>query len=142
MQDKWLKSRIDYLRGIKNLNEQQKLLLLLIDKSEKTSDDEKKIAAIVRAEKAAERAIKARADAARILNTEKKNERKLRDREMYQSAGLLVLSGLVDGKTGKPFRDRAELLGALATLASSKIAEERWQEWKIKGEQILAEKKG
>ena len=131
----------DFSSGIKNLNEQQKLLLLLIDKLEKTSDAEKKIVAIVRAEKASERAAKARADAARILNAEKKTERKLRDREMYQSAGLLVLSGLINGKTGKPFRDRAELLGALATLASSKIAEDRWQEWKVKGEQILAEKK-
>ncbi len=142
MSDDWLKARTDYLRGLKAPSEQQRLLLLLADKPDKTPDDARKLAALVRAEKAAERAVKARADAARILNADKLAERKARDRELYQSAGLLILAGLVDTKTGKPVRDRGELLGALASLADANIGPDKWQAWKSKGDKLLAGKGG
>ena len=92
---------------------------MLADKPDRTADDGRKLAALVRAEKAAERAQKARADAARIINAEKAAERKARDHELYQSAGLLIQAGLVDTTTGKPTRDRGELLGALMSLAEA-----------------------
>lgn len=140
MHDEWLTARIAYLRGIKSPSDQQRLLLLLADKPERSNDDNRKLAALVRAEKAAERAQKAKANAARIVNAEKAAERKARDRELYQAAGLLILAGLVDSKTGRPTVDRGELLGALLGLAKVPLDDQRRSEWKRAGDALLAAK--
>lgn len=137
--DEWMESRLAYLRGLKAPSEQQQLLMLLAEKPDRTSTDERKLAALVRAEKASERATKARADAARILNAEKAAQRKVRDRELYQSAGLLILAGLVDTKTGRPTLDRGELLGALLGLAKVPPNDARRGDWKRAGDAKLAE---
>ena len=113
---------------------------MLADKPDRTADDGRKLAALVRAEKAAERAQKARADAARIINAEKAAERKARDHELYQSAGLLILAGLVDTTTGKPTRDRGELLGALMSLAEAQVDDAKRAAWKAKGDALMAER--
>ncbi len=140
MHDEWLTARIAYLRGLKSPSDQQRLLLLLADKPERSNDDNRKLAALVRAEKAAERAQKAKANAARIVNAEKAAERKARDRELYQAAGLLILAGLVDSKTGRPTVDRGELLGALLGLAKVPLDDQRRSEWKRAGDALLAAK--
>lgn len=140
MPDEWLSDRLPYLRGLKAPNDQQRLLLMLADKPERTADDGRKLAALVRAEKAAERAQKARADAARIVNAEKATERKARDHELYESAGLLILAGLVDTKTGKPTRDRGELLGALVSLAEAQVDADKRAAWKRKGDALMSER--
>jgi len=138
MHDEWMTARLAYLRGLKAPNDQQRLLLLLADKIERTADDNRKLSALVRAEKAAERAQKARANAARIVNAEKAAERKARDRELYQSAGLLILAGLVDSSTGTPALDRGELLGALLGLAKVPADDPRRADWKRAGDALLA----
>lgn len=135
-QDKWLAERLAYLRGLKAPSDQQRLLLMLADKPDRTADDGRKLAALVRAEKAAERAQKARADAARIINA----ERKARDHELYESAGLMILAGLIDTKTGKPTRDRGELLGALVSLAEAQVDDAKRAAWKAKGDALMAER--
>ncbi|GAB3369698.1 conjugal transfer protein TraD [Azotobacter armeniacus] len=140
MHDEWLTSRIAYLRGLKSPSDQQRLLLLLADKPERASDDNRKLSALVKAEKAAERAQKARANAARIVNAEKAAERKARDRELYQSAGLLILAGLVDTGTGSPTLDRGELLGALLGLSKVATDDPRRADWKRAGDTLLAER--
>lgn len=139
-QDQWLAARLQYLAGLKAPSDQQQLLMALATKTEKTPDDTRKLAALVRAEKAAERALKARADVARILNAEKAAARKARDHELYRSAGLLILAGLVDTRTGLPTRDRGELLGALLDLAERSASSETRAAWKRKGDARLAEK--
>lgn len=140
MHDEWLTARIAYLRGLKSPSDQQRLLLLLADKPERSNDDNRKLSALVKAEKAAERAQKAKANAARIVNAEKAAERKARDRELYQAAGLLILAGLVDSKTGRPTVDRGELLGALLGLAKVPLDDQRRSEWKRAGDALLAAK--
>ncbi|MEL3086346.1 hypothetical protein R9N76_00260, partial [Escherichia coli] len=90
----WIDDRVAYIRGLKSPSEQQRLLVVLFEKNGRTADDERKLNALVRAEKAAERAMKAKADAARIIDAEKKAARKARDRELYQAAGLLIMAGL------------------------------------------------
>ena len=102
MQDEWLTNRLAYLKGLKSPNDQQRLLILLTEKSEQSKEDSRKINALVSAEKAAERSLKARANAARIVSADKVAIRKARDHELYQVAGLLSLAGLVDKLTGKP----------------------------------------
>lgn len=140
MNDQWITERLAYLRGLKSPNDQQRLFMLLVDKTERTADDNRKLAALVKAEKAAERAQKARANAARIINAEKEAARKARDRELYQSAGLLILAGLVDPSTGAPSIDRGELLGALLGLSKVPADDSRRAEWKRAGDALLAER--
>lgn len=139
-QDKWLVDRLAYIRGLKAPNDQQRLMLMLAEKSVLSADDSRKLAALVRAEKAAERAQKARADVARIMNAEKAMLRKARDHELYQSAGLLILAGLVDTKTGMPTMDKGELLGALVSLANANTPTEQRAEWKARGDALMASK--
>lgn len=139
MTDEWLKERLDYLRGLKTKTDHQSLLLLLTDKLNKSADDDRKIAALVRAEKAAQRAQKARAEAVKIVNSEKVAERKARDHELYLSAGLLGLAGLVEKASGKPVWSRGEMLGALMELAKVAADDPRRAEWKRTGDARLTE---
>ena len=141
--DAWLKDRVAYLQGLKSRNEQQELLVLLAEKSNRNAQDDKKLNAIVKAEKASLRATKARQEAANLINTEKKAaakaERAARTHELCNSAGLLILAGLVDTKSGKPIIDKGELLGALLGLAKVPAEDPRRKEWKRVGDLMLAE---
>jgi len=140
--DKWLKDRVAYLKGLKSRNEQQELLVLLAEKTSRTAQDDKKFNAIIKAEKASQRATKARQDAAKLINEENrvaaKADRAARTHELCNSAGLLILAGLVDTKTGKPALDKGELLGALLGLAKVSAEDPRRLEWKRAGDALLA----
>ena len=140
--DEWLKDRVAYLKGLKSRNEQQEWLVLLAEKSNRNAQDDKKLNAIVKAEKASLRATKARQDAANLINAEKKAtakaERTARTHELCNSAGLLILAGLVDSKTGKPTLDKGELLGALLGLAKVPEDDARRTDWKRAGDALLA----
>jgi hypothetical protein len=142
--DEWVNDRVLYLKGLKSRTEQQDLLLLLYDKQNKSAQDEKKLSLIIKAEKALVRASKARQEAAKFINdekqAEKKAERKARDHELYNAAGLLIMAGLVDTKTGKPTLDKGELLGALLGLANLPADHQKRVEWKKVGDAVLAEK--
>ena len=140
--DAWLKDRVAYLQGLKSRNEQQELLVLLAEKSNRNAQDDKKLNAIVKAEKASVRATKARQEAANLINAEKKAaakaERAARTHELCNSAGLLILAGLVDTKSGQPIIDKGELLGALLGLAKVTAEDPRRLEWKRAGDALLA----
>lgn len=136
----WLEDRVAYIRGLKSPNDHQRLLLLLNDKKDATDDDRRKLVALIRAEKAAEKAQRAKASVAKIVNAEKQAERKNRDHQLYQSAGLLILAGLVDTKTGNPTLDRGELLGALLGLAKVPADDARRSDWKRAGDALIAER--
>lgn len=138
MASEWLPERLAYLRGLRSPTEQQRLLLLLAEKIGRTVDDERKLKALVRAERAAQRVQKARADVARVLDAEKAAARKARAHEMYKAAGLMGIAGLVDTATGKPTRDRGELLGALMDLAKVSNSE-KCAAWKRAGDSVLAQ---
>lgn len=124
-QEQWAADRVQYIRGLKSPNEQQKLMLVLMDKADKTAQDIKTLTLLIQAEKRAE----ARA------------ARKARDHALYQSAGLLILAGLVDSQTGKPVDDTAALLGALAILNDLSRDNPKWSDWKNKGQELLKSKK-
>lgn len=142
-ENQWLNARVTYLQGLKSRSDQQELLVILASKDNRTPQDDKKLVALVRAEKASVRATKARQEAASLINAERKataeTERKARDHEMYQAAGLLSLAGLVDKKTGKPTVDRGQLLGALLGLAKVPQDDPRRAEWKRAGDAMLSE---
>jgi hypothetical protein len=139
--NEWLNDRVKYLKGLKSRNEQQELLVLLAEKTNRNAQEDKKLNAIVKAEKAGLRATKARQEAANLINAEKKAaakaERTARTHELCNSAGLLILAGLVDTKTGQPTIDKAELLGALLGLAKVPAEDPRRLEWKRAGNALL-----
>nr|WAS08024.1 hypothetical protein [Enterobacter kobei] len=136
---------MQYIRGLKSPNEQQKLMLILTDKADKTAQDIKTLSLLMKAEQAAEKAQEARAKVMNLIQAEKRAEaraaRKARDHALYQSAGLLILAGLVDSKTGKPVDDTAALLGALASLNDLSRDNPKWSDWKIRGQELLNSKK-
>jgi len=141
--DDWVSNRVLYLQGLKKRTEQQNLLIELHAIENKTPLDVKKLNAIVKAERASERAKNASLEAKNLIQSEKyaekKTERKARDRELYNAAGLLITAGLVDTKTGKPTIDTAELLGALISVSETKKDDARRDSWKTKGAAKLKE---
>lgn len=137
----WLEKKISYINGLKLPTEQQRIMVLLAEKNSRTTSEEKTLAAIIRAEKAAERATAARAKVSAMISAERKAaakiERKVRDHELYKAAGLMIVAGLVDSKTGKPKFDATALTGALAGIAELPEGHPKWQEWKIRGVALL-----
>ena len=144
-QEKWAADRVQYIRGLKSPNGQQKLMLIHTDKADKKAQDIKKLSLLMKAEQAAEKAQEARAKVMNLIQAEKRAEaraaRKARDHALYQSAGLLILAGLVDSQTGKPVDDTAALLGALASLNDLSRDNPKWSDWKIRGQELLNSKK-
>jgi hypothetical protein len=138
MKDKWLSERILHIKNLKSPSDQQRLLLMLSEKTPRTNDEERKLNFLIKAEWAEAKAQKARSDVARIVNAEKESARKARDRELYQAAGLLILAGLVDTKTGSPLIDRGELLGALIGVEETSVTDAVRTEWKRTGDALLA----
>ena len=134
--EEWLNARLAYLRGLKSTSELQKLLLLLADKPDRTAEDEKKFNAVIRAEKAAVFAAKARMEATNIVNNkdrkQKVADKKARDHRLIQLGALFDLAGVGD-------QDRGALLGALLGMANVKESE-RWANWKRQGDALLAER--
>ncbi|WIF68114.1 conjugal transfer protein TraD [Metapseudomonas otitidis] len=140
MKENWIAERLLYIRNLKSPNDQQRLLLLLSEKEERTTEDNRKLNFLLKAEWAEVKAHKARSDVARIVQAEKDSARKARDRELYQAAGLLILAGLVDTKTGTPVNDRGELLGALLGMAKVPAHDPIRTEWKRTGDALIASK--
>ena len=137
--DEWQEKRLEDLRGVKNPTDHQRLLLALAATPSPTAEDTRKLDALWKAERAEVRARDLRGVARKIVNEEKQAARKARDHELYNAAGLLILAGLVDTKTGKPIIDPAELLGALLGLSKVPADDSRRSEWKRAGESLFAE---
>jgi len=151
LHDKWLTARLAYLRDLEAPSEQQQQLLLLADKLKRTNADARILTALIKAEAAAERAQRAKAEAARLAARDEEAARILeainreavfreRDQELYNAAELLILAGLVNPATRTPAFDRGELLGALLGLANVAAEDPRRGEWKRGGDALLAEK--
>jgi len=135
--DDWLKGHVAYLKGLKFLSEQQSVLVILAEKDGLTSSEDKKLRALVNAEKATQRAAKARQAAANLLNDEKRKQkeadRKARNHNLIQKGLLFEIAGLGD-------KSREELLGLLlAAAASANQDPARWTAWQTRGQSMLKE---
>lgn len=113
----WIVSHVQYLQGHSSLSQQQQRFLELALMESRSSLEEKQFKTSLKLEKLSVQMMKAKAEAASVDNAAKKIARKARDHELYNSAGLMIVAGLVDTVTGKPLMDKAELLGALMGLA-------------------------
>ncbi|MDE9545189.1 hypothetical protein [Xenorhabdus bovienii] len=135
--DEWLRSRINYIKGLKSPTEHQQLLVKLATIENRTREEERKLAVLIRAEKAAERAMKAKGAAAKVINAERLAVRKARNHEMFKVAGLVSLAGLIDKKTGQLRLDAGAFVGAVSKLTD--CPPEKLQTLKTIGDQLIAE---
>ena len=129
MTDPWLSERIKALRSLKTPNEHQHMLLTLHDKATRTSEDDRKFVALIKAEKAADRAQKARTSASRMLKEERLARRRAGD-QLKIVRGALIDWSILEG------RDMGELLGALLELVEQGTETER-EHWKARGDALL-----
>lgn len=139
--DQWIESHLKYLHGLKNLSHQQQRFIELATIDKRTPVEEKQFKPALKLEKLAQQTLDAKAEAAKANNAAKREERKARDHALYNSAGLLILSRLVDTVSGKPTRDPAALLGALIGLEQVPLDDERWEKWKKIGNEKLTDSK-
>ena len=131
----WLLDRIAYLKGLKTRTEHQEILVVLAEKKDRTTQEDKYLAALVRAEKAGERAAKARAAASHLINEQKKKSKEV---ERKARNHRLILQGVLIDLAELETRSRGEILGIL--LAAATIDDPaRWKSWKEKGDAKLAE---
>jgi hypothetical protein len=141
MKTEWLQKRVTHIDALKNPTDSQKLFSLLFKKQARTPVEDRQLAVLAKAEAAAENLAKARSSVSKMLSDEKKKasmlERKARNHELFLSAGLMGLAGLVDTQTGKPLWDRGALLGALVAVAKSD--EQRRAQFKQTGDALLAQ---
>lgn len=130
----WEAKRVQYIDGLKKPSEAQQLFALLFKKAPRTELEEKKLTALVKAEKATERALNARVAVSKIINEGKADERRARNHRLIQQGLLLDFAGLEAW-------DRGLLLGALLSMGKSDaITPEKKADWKRAGDALLAQK--
>lgn len=128
----WEEKRVQYIDGLKKPSEAQQLLTILFKKTDRTEAESKKLAALIKAEKANDRALTANAAITKMMNSAKDNERRARTHRLVQQGILFDLAGL-------EHRSRGELLGLLMAGATTEDPS-KWANWKTKGDSVLAEK--
>lgn len=131
----WLAGHITHLSNLKAPTETQKLLILLAGKKDRDAKEERTFAALVKSEKALERAKKARAEVAGLLADEKKKAAKA---ERAGRTHKLIQLGLLFSYVGLDDAPRDFLAGLLMTGARMD-ADPRQQLGRL-GATLLAEK--
>jgi len=129
---KWLSDKVAYIKGLKSPTDTQSLLVLLAEKADRTEQDEKKLRLLVTAEKASERAQRARLQASKVMADEKLKARKARNHRLIKQGVLMDLAGLQS-------RTHEELLGLLLLVAEASGPED-WQNYKERGVQHLLQR--
>nr|WP_181377690.1 conjugal transfer protein TraD [Polaromonas sp. W5N]AWD72378.1 putative coupling protein, TraD [Polaromonas sp. W5N] len=138
----WLSNHLLFLKGLKSPTEAQQLLILLAVKQEKTQKEQKTFDALVKSEKASEKAKEARIAVSSILAASKKaaNEAEESAASAARKArnhGLIKL-GLLFDYAGLSHLTREELLGLL--IKGAKTDRVQVREWSVDGAAMLAVK--
>lgn len=131
----WLAGHITYLSKLKSQTDTQKLLVFLAEKKERDAKEERTFAALVKSEKALERAKKARAEVTGLLAKEKEESTKAATKARHYK---LTKLGLLFGYVGLDDAPRDFLAGLLMTGA--KLDSESKQQLSRDGATLLAEK--
>ena len=129
---KWLFDKVAYIKGLKSPTDTQSLLVLLAEKADRTEQDEKKLRLLINAEKASERAQRARLQASKVMVSEKLAERKARNHRLIKQGILFDLAGLAT-------RTPEERLGMLLLVAEA-VGPEDWQHYQQAGAQYLLQR--
>lgn len=143
-ESKWLQDRIDEWEKILErkpdypFSQQQQLIIEYWRLPEKSDADLRKLAALVRSERAHERALNAKKRADKIIQERKSAERKARNKRVFDVVGLLMKAGLVDSKTAELTLPPEQLLGGLLTITKYTDNPEVLQQWQASGAAALA----
>ena len=129
-QDNWLENHVQFIGGLQNPSDQQKLLLLLLKKQNPLPTDLRQIERIICLEKAIGRAQRASVKVRGTEVAERSKDRKKRTRMLIQMGALIEMAGLAQ-------KDPAELLGMLLTAAKVNDPA-KWERWKSDGVQMLS----
>ena len=135
-----LEDRILFIKGLLSPSTDQLLLLRLHETAELTPVEDKLLQALIRAEKARDRAESAKAAASKLHREAHKTagapdikraatDRRIRQRQLVALGTLIDLAGLQD----KPKEDVLGLLLAGQTFAT----QEQWAKWRLLGAQAL-----
>ena len=130
MNNPWLSEKTTYIAALKNPTEVQQLLLELSKISAPTQEQEKKLLALIKAEKAIDRANKEKIAVRKLLNAEKETQRKARTRHLIQLGALFEIAALDQ-------RNPAELLGILLKTAEIAPDDPKWEIWADIGQNCL-----
>jgi len=136
--NEWLQNRLDYLRGLRKPTAQQQLLIALAALPQRSVREQRRLDVLVRAERFAEKAQKARGEANRVLSEEQRQLRKKRDHALYRAAGLLGVAGVVDTVTGELRIDAGVLVGALVFLMEGELGD--LNRFKASGDRLIADR--
>lgn len=131
--DDWISKRITYIKSLRKASEQQELLVMLYANPNRSPDEQKQLGVLIKAERAAERAAQARADADSLLNRRKDEARKARSHRLILQGLLLDFSGL-DGM------DRGAVLGGMLALREALSDPQKHDAFKRHGDELLAQK--
>lgn len=131
--DDWISKRITYIKSLRKASEQQELLAMLYANPNRSPEEQKQLDVLVRAERAAERAAQARADADSLLNRRKDEARKARNHR-------LILQGLLLDFAALDEVDRGAVLGGMLALRDALSDPEKLATWKRRGDELLAQK--
>lgn len=134
MSNTWLDDKITYLSALKNPNDAQRLLLELSQLNSRTEQQDKKLNALIKAEKAQDRANKQKLVVRKLLNADKETERKARTKRLIEHGALFEIAGLDQ-------RDHAELLGILIKTSEIALDDPKWQIWREIGLECLNSRK-
>ena len=134
MNNNWLTEKITYLAALKKLSDAQQLLLELSKINDRNPEQEKKLNALIKAEKAIDRANKEKIVVRKLLNAEKETERKARTRHLIQLGALFEIAELDQ-------RNPAELLGILLKTAEIAQNDPKWEIWAEIGQDCLNTRK-
>jgi hypothetical protein len=100
--------------------------------------EQRRLDVLVRAERFAEKAQKARGEANKVLSEEQRQLRKKRDHALYRAAGLLGVAGVVDNTTGELRIDAGILVGVLTALQEGLLGDTTT--FKTRGDRIIADR--
>lgn len=78
--NEYLDKLVKRFKGFKSPNDTQKLIVLLGEKDNRSDDDNRKLSVFLNVEKKTEQLAKARADARRLIDTEKSKTKKIETR--------------------------------------------------------------
>ena len=134
MNNNWLMEKTTYLAALKKPSDAQQLLLELSRINQRTLEQEKKLNALIKAEKAIDRANKEKIVVRKLLNAEKETERKARTRHLIQLGALFEIAELDQ-------RNPAELLGILLKTAEIAQNDPKWEIWAEIGQDCLNTRK-
>ena len=136
MSEQWLSNRVEYIKGLKSPSVTQKTLVELyeIPETQRTPINIKHLNTLIKAEKAADKAVSAQRAAKKVLTEDQAKKRKERTHKLVQLGALFEVAGLDN-------YNPSALLGVLLKAAEVPVDDQKWDIWADHGQMVLNQRK-